>query len=248
MPLVKGFFSWIVKTGDFGTRRFALREDRRPDPGRPERKESSRTLEDHEIRAYWRATETLAYPLGAYFRLLLLTALRRTEASDADRNEIDLAAKRWIIPAERMKGKNGKARPHLVPITPAIEALLNELPRHAGGPFLFSATEGAEADKRLLQGQERPGRGHADPSSKAGHAFEDFVIHDIRRTCRTRFSWTSGSIAKCGKCCSPIPGRRCTASDDLHRYDAEKRAALESWHRALFRIIDPATGDNRVAA
>ena len=139
--LVKGFFTWVTKTGDYGLDASpCARIDTKTLVG--ENREVTRVLADHELRAYWHATETLGYPLGPYFRLLLLTAVRRTEASNAAwKPEIDLDAKRWIIPAERMKGKPGKARAHLVPITPAIEALLNELPRHAGGPFLSRPPE-----------------------------------------------------------------------------------------------------------
>ena len=83
-----------------------------------------------------------------------------------------------------MKGRSA----HAVPLTPEISALLESLPRFSGGDFLFSTTGGqrpvsgfSKAKARLdglirkeLEAQEMP--------------FEDFVIHDIRRTCRTRFS------------------------------------------------------------
>ena len=64
-----------------------------------------------------------------------------------------------------------------------------------------------------------------------GHAFEDFNIHDIRRTCRTRFSDSKRLLAHTPPKIQQIY--------DLHEFEDEKRAALESWHAALRNIIDP---------
>lgn len=57
-------------------------------------------------------------------RLLMLTFVRTTELIAADWSEINLAEKVWTIPAERMKGKRGSRKEHLVPLSnQAIEAL-----------------------------------------------------------------------------------------------------------------------------
>jgi len=239
--LVKGFFTWVTKTDDYGLDASpCARIDTKTLVG--ENREVTRVLADHELRAYWHATATLGYPLGPYFRLLLLTAVRRTEASNAAwKPEIDLDAKRWIIPAERMKGKPGKARAHLVPITPAIEALLNELPRHAGGPFLFSTTGGRTPISAFSKAKNALDAAMKSDLETHGHAFEDFTIHDIRRTCRTRFS--DSKLVKI----DPEIRERLLAHTapkiqqiyDLHEFEDEKRAALESWHRALENITDP---------
>ena len=108
-----------------------------------------RVLKDYEIAAYWRAAEAMGYPFGKLFQLLLLTALRRNEAANARWGEIDMAAKLWVIPAERMKG--GSA--HAVPLTPEISALLESLPRFAGGDFLFSTTGGKKTHQWFQQSQ-----------------------------------------------------------------------------------------------
>jgi len=64
---------------------------------------------------------------GPIYRLLLLTGLRLNEVADAVWSEFDLPKGIWTIPASRMKGKNGKARPHSVPLTADILAILGEL-------------------------------------------------------------------------------------------------------------------------
>ena len=73
------------------------------------------------------------YPYGPIYHLLLLSGLRLNEVADAVWSEFDLAKGIWTIPASRMKGKNSKARPHSVPLTADILAILGSLPRFNGG-------------------------------------------------------------------------------------------------------------------
>jgi integrase len=62
---------------------------------------------------------------------LILTAARTSEVSNAPWDEIDLQAKTWTIPAERMKAD----RDHKVPLSDRAVALLQHLPRE--GEFVF---------------------------------------------------------------------------------------------------------------
>ena len=61
---------------------------------------------------------------------LLLTGLRLNEAAGISWPEID--GNTMVIPAARMKGKVGKARDHLVPITPALQEVIASVPRLGG--------------------------------------------------------------------------------------------------------------------
>jgi integrase len=71
---------------------------------------------------------------------VVLTACRTNEAVGATWNEVDLDKALWVVPAERMKGR----REHRVPLAPEVLALLEELPREDGNPFLFiGARQGA---------------------------------------------------------------------------------------------------------
>ena len=183
LAVLRAFFNWVIDSGDFNLHVSPCAK-LKPTVLIGPRNVRQRVLKDPEIAAYWHAAELMGYPFGKLFQLLLLTALRRDEAANARWGEIDLAAKLWVIPANRMKG----ASAHAVPLTPEISALLESLPRFSGGDLLFSTTGGqrpvsgfSKAKVRLnalmqkdLEAQELP--------------FEDFVIYDIRRTCRTRFS------------------------------------------------------------
>ena len=63
----------------------------------------------------------------------ILTATRSGEARLAKWDEIDLDAKLWTIPAERMKAK----REHWVPLSAQAVELIKALPKIDGNPYLF---------------------------------------------------------------------------------------------------------------
>lgn len=61
----------------------------------------------------------------------ILTAARTSEVIGAKRDEIDKAARMWIIPPERMKGR----REHRVPLSDTAMAIISNLP--TTGEYLF---------------------------------------------------------------------------------------------------------------
>lgn len=69
---------------------------------------------------------------------LILTAARSGEVRLATWDEIDLKAKLWTIPAERMK--SGKT--HRVPLSDPVIRILKALSRFEGSPYVFPATRG----------------------------------------------------------------------------------------------------------
>jgi integrase len=69
---------------------------------------------------------------------LILTAARSGEVRFATWNEIDLDARLWIVPADRMKA--GKI--HKIPLTDDAVAFLEALPRIEGVGYVFTAPRG----------------------------------------------------------------------------------------------------------
>ena len=69
---------------------------------------------------------------------LILTAARSGEVRLATWDEIDLDAKLWTVPADRMKAEKA----HRVPLTSPAVALLNALPRFQDSPYVFSGVRG----------------------------------------------------------------------------------------------------------
>jgi integrase len=139
---LKTFFSWAIERGTYGLQSSPC-EHLRAARIIGERESTDRTLSDEELSAFWQATGDMPYPYGPIYRLLLLSGLRLNEVADATWSEFDLPKGIWTIPASRMKGKNGKARPHGVPLTADILSILGSLPRFTGGEYLFSTTNGA---------------------------------------------------------------------------------------------------------
>jgi len=68
----------------------------------------------------------------------ILTAARSGEVRGATWDEIDLRAKEWTVPAERMKA----GKQHRVPLSEPAVKLLKALPRFEGSPYVFPAARG----------------------------------------------------------------------------------------------------------
>jgi integrase len=218
----KTFFSWCVARDLLENSPAALVEASKIIG---EKKIRQRVLNDDELRAFWRATEQLPYPFGPFYRFLLLTGVRKTEAAEARWREFDLGLRQWTIPPERFK--SGVA--HLVPLTPAVMSIVNELPRFGGDDYLFSTRLGS-----------RPIGGFSKAKKRLDEltGIAPWVVHDLRRTVRTRMA----SL----KVPDPIAemvlghGRRgLQRVYDHHSYESEVREALELWAAKLRDIVEP---------
>jgi integrase len=207
-----------------------------------------RVLSDPELFALWRAATRMPYPVGPVYQLLMLTALRLNEVADASWSEFDLQNRTWVIPARRMKGKNSKARPHAVPITDDLLAILNKLPRFADGDFVFSTTFGRKPswigskvknriDECVLRTLRALARRRGDDPNKA--ELPSWTNHDIRRTIRSQLSRikTIPEEVREAVLAHVRPGIK--GVYDHHEYFDEKRAALVSWVTRLRGIVEP---------
>ena len=138
---VRRFFDWAIEQHAYGIK---VNPCVGLKPARivGEKIARDRVLNDEELFAFWRATGHIGYPFGPLYRLLILTGLRLNEVADATWSEIDFRNGIWIVPAARMKGKDGRAVDHVVPLTADIMAILESLPRFKSGDCLFSVTFG----------------------------------------------------------------------------------------------------------
>lgn len=189
-----------------------------------------RPLSEDELDRLWEIVGDEGYPFGSCLRLIILTGVRKEEASKARWSEFDLAEKVWSVPAERCKNGLG----HRVPLSEAAIALLESLPRHCA--FVFSA------DRRY------PVSGWTKAKKRLDRALgaERWTIHDLRHTVATGLeklevpphviamvmNHSKGAIAG-------ITGRY-----SHHSYLNEKRRALDAWAR---RLTGEPAPDNVVA-
>ena len=203
-------------------------------PGGTERPRQ-RALDDEELATLLANVDEVtkrAKRTGIAIRLILLTAVRRSELTGARWSELDLEAKApaWEIPAERTKTDVAFA----VPLTPPAVEQFKRLKRMAvRSPWIFPAEDGdGPMNPKLLT---RSIARHLD--TFAEHKVGAFTLHDLRRTVRT-------GLARLG--IRPDIAERCLnhaqpgiiATYDTHQYFEEKRDALAQWADHLLSFRD----------
>jgi integrase len=205
------------------------------EPGAPESRD--RVLSDSELAVVWNASEALRSPLGAFFRVLILTGKRRAEVARAEWGEFDRAAATWHVPVARAKNHTE----HIVPLVPAVVA---ELDRLAGGKtwpkigYVFRGRGGG------------PLSGHADAKAAmdaqiakvaGGDPVAPWRTHDLRRTAVTGWQKLGVGLEVAKALLNHSSGREmgATATYARHNWAAEKRAALEVWARHVATLDQP---------
>jgi integrase len=202
------------------------------------KKPRQRLLTEGELRLIWRAAAETPHPNGSYVQLLLLLGVRRTELGQATWNEIDLDRALWTIPRGRMKSDEA----HTVPLSPRAVEILRALPRFVSG-YVFTArgtralNDFGEVKRRLDLQIAKLNRDQPT---------EPWTLHDARRTFRTGLS-TLGIAPHIAELCLAHRQPGLTRTYDLHRFDNEKRDALNAWASRLLAIVEPAAGDKVVA-
>ncbi len=213
------FFAWLVARDVLGTNPFegvkATRETSR-----------ERVLSDDEVRLLWKATERVGYPFGPLARILLLTGQRLGEVAGLCWAELDGDV--WRLPAERVK--NGLA--HVVPLSAAVLAELEALPRIAGG-YVFTTTgrtpvSGYDRAIRRLRSAmaEVAAEERGDPVTIAAWGF-----HDLRRTFATGCAALGVPVQTAEAVLNHVSGSRAGVAGvyNRHDYGREARAALDRW-------------------
>jgi integrase len=248
---VRRFFDWAIEQHAYGVK---INPCASLKPARliGEKHSRERVLTDHELFAFWRVTGRMSYPFGALYQLLLLTGLRLNEVADATWSEIDFRNGVWIVPSDRMKGKDGRAVDHVVPITKEIGAILEAVPRFKGGEYLFSINFGKapvwvsdkvkkRLDSRMLRTLRAMARRRGENPSRV--TVPPWVNHDLRRTLRTGLSRLriDRDIRE-----AVLAHARPGVEGVYDRYDfqVEKKDALERWAMYVQNLAMPAEATN----
>lgn len=137
-------------------------------PGHEQRRQ--RTLDAAEIAALWQAWETMAWPFGVLFKLMLLTAQRRNQMANLRLADIALADQVWTIPGA---SKNGSERAHAIPLSTFALEIITSVPRSPGS-FVFPSRRRSD---RVVSGFSKAAQRAADLSGVTGWRTED-----LRRT------------------------------------------------------------------
>ena len=200
----------------------------------PPKVSRDRVLSDAELRLVLRATgdDGIRYPTGAFARMLLLTAARRSEVADAAWPEIDLRGATWLLPPARVKN----ASEHLIPLPPAAVSLLGSLPRYNDGDYLFSTTFGDRPSSGFSKLKLRLDRRIAELNS--GEPIADWTWHDLRRSAASGMSRLGIAPHVIESVLNHRSGiiRGVARIYNRHDFRAEKALALATWAAHLDQL------------
>jgi integrase len=147
---------------------------------------------------------------------LILTAARSQEAIRAQWSEIDMSARLWTIPAERMK----KRRVHKVPLSsPALDVLHEARDMFMSDTFVFpGATKGSPMSPRVLQ------------SLMHKQLREPYAVHGFRASFSTWANETQPfAFEDVEACLAHLTGNAVSRAYDRAEKIAKRATILETW-------------------
>ena len=154
-------------------------------------------------------------------------------------SDIDLAAETWLLKAADTKA----GRAHLVPLSTPMVEMLKALPRVGDGDHVFS-TDGETHISGFAKLKSRLDR---FISADGSGSIEQWRLHDLRRTAAThmvRLGVLEEVVSKVLNHASTGVTAKVYA---LHRYEPEKRSALDRWAAELMRAVEDRGLSNVVA-
>jgi integrase len=205
-----------------------------PKPGvevgsRPATDREQKPYDADEIRTLWQATEPLAAPLRALFRLGLLTGQRPSEIAGMEWGELDGAW--WTIPSRRTKNR----RDHRVYLTPLAIDALADVPQIVDEPKVFAGYRG----KRQLAAINVQVFADVRRRAKPRHAMRDTVA--------TGLAAAGVAVEDVARVLNHTYGPRVTGVYNAYDGDKERRAALTKWARRLTAILEQRAADKVVS-
>ena len=185
-------------------------------PGREVRRQ--RVLDDAEVAALWRAWEAMAWPFGALFKLLLLTAQRRNQVASLRLGDIGFANQVWTVP----DGAAAARRGHQLPLSTHSLEILTSVPR-ANSAYVFPARG---RPQRPASGFSKAARRASDLSGVA-----DWRCEDLRRTAAAGMMGLGAPAPVVRNILDRAAASTVGGVDvgDARSGFADMRAALESW-------------------
>jgi integrase len=231
LAVVRKMISW-------GIREEILRRDDNPASGMesnlPKKRQKDRVLSLEEARIVWGAAQTLGYPFGPTYQLILLTGCRPGEWARARWPWVDLKQALCVIPAEGYKSDHVHVVPLVVEATRILDDVLSNF-RGKSGNHIFSGTDGEKPLAGWPKAQERMMRAICAVSGERWVA--PWTPHDLRRTVATRIAERLGVGGE--QLIKRVLGHSdgsVTAIYNRYGYVKEMRAALEQWAADLTGI------------
>jgi len=175
-------------------------------------------LQREQLPAFFAELLKIANPvISAYVQTLLLTGARRNELMGLQWADVDF---KWQSMTIRDKGtsKGSIAGVRVIPLTPYVASLLNQLPRR--NQWVFSSPMGK--DGKLVDPRKS-----FDPAVIAA-GIEGLTLHGLRRSFATLSEWVevpAGVVAQ-------IMGHKPSATAEKH-YKQRPLDLLRVWHERI---------------
>ena len=182
--------------------------------------ERDRVLNPGEIRKAWEGYSKLTPPLDSAFKLLFITAQRRSEVCQMRWDEIE--GMWWTIPPERSKNN----LPHRVPLSEMALAEL-EKARLTSNEWVFSS-QGRPASNTFS---------YAHDKVRKAEGIDDFRIHDIRRTVSRNMTAMGIATERVEKVLNYV-SKNVARISNAQSFDADKHQALQTWERKLREYVN----------
>lgn len=126
-----------------------------PAKGKVQKVEHHTAMPIDAMKSFWRDLTAREGMSARALQFVILTAARSGEVRGATWDEIDLNAKVWTVPGDRMKA----GREHRVPLSAEAIKLLKALPRLGDSPFVFPAPRAGQlSDMSLTAVMRRMGQ------------------------------------------------------------------------------------------
>ena len=237
LRVIKKMFSFAVKRGML---------DASPcmeiDPPAKEN-QRERVLNEDEIKMFWLGLDKakMSDATRLVLKLLLITAQRKGEVSQAEWSEIDLKNGWWTIPKERSKNE----RIHRVPLSPMAIDIFQQAKVHLGeSKWVFPSTKGQPITPRSISRAIRNNSEKISSDSPKhkppyGDVFNiaHFTPHDLRRTATSMMISLGISEFDVSKVLNHTLQSVTNKHYNHYSYDKEKQKALGVWERKLKTII-----------
>jgi integrase len=237
LRVIKKMFSFAVKRGILDA---SLCMEIDP-PAKENQRE--RVLNEEEIKMFWFGLDKakMSDATRLVLRLLLITAQRKGEVSQAEWSEIDLKNGWWTIPKERSKNE----RIHRVPLSRmAIDIFRQAKVRLGDSKWVFPSSKDQPITPRSISRAIRNNSGKISSDSPKhtppyGDFFKinHFTPHDLRRTATSMMASLGISEFDVSKVLNHTIQSVTNKHYNQYNYDKEKQKALEVWEKKLKNII-----------
>jgi integrase len=186
-----------------------------------------RVLSDDELKRVLQAADKVGGTFRPLVKLLALTGQRRDEVAQMRWDEVDIDKRLWALAPARVKNNQS----HQVPLSAAALAVLEQLPRVAGSPFVLT-NGGASPASGYSKGKRR-----LDALLPAD--MPPWRLHDLRRSAASGMARLGVNLPVIEKVLNHASGSFAgiVGVYQKHSFANEKRAALEAWGRHVDSLI-----------